>query len=96
MASTDISVAKTGETDVTLIIGTETLIRVPKCSIEGRHFTAMESKDNILWVTCPCCKGEGVHPLHHEYEGEAYGCDTCEGFGRFKKFLEPIGVYRTG
>jgi hypothetical protein len=96
MLKTDIPVAKPVETSVTVIIGTETLIRVPKCSIEGKHFTAMESKDNILWVTCPCCQGVGTHALHHEYEGEAYGCDTCEGFGWFKKFLEPIRVYRTG
>jgi hypothetical protein len=42
MVNTDIPVAKPVEMSVTYIIGTHTLIQVPKCSIEGKHCTQMK------------------------------------------------------
>jgi hypothetical protein len=94
MAETDIPVARSVKMAVTTIVGKTTLIRVPECDIEGKHYSQMEVKDNVIWLHCPCCKGQGMHLLDQEYEGEAYGCDACEGFGYFKKYLEPIRMYR--
>jgi hypothetical protein len=94
MATTDIPIARTIKMQESLIIGIRTFVRVPECNIDGEHYSRMAVKDNVIWLDCPCCKGQGIHPLDQEYAGQAYGCDECEGKDRFKKFLEPIRVYR--
>jgi hypothetical protein len=66
MATTDIPIARTIEMQESLIIGTLTLVRVLKCNIDEEHYSRMEVKDNVLWLDCPCCKGQGIHPLDQE------------------------------